>query len=88
MSSPAMLLFNRPIRALLPQLGRKPINVNNNEEYNEALKARQEEYIKNNDAHKDSIFCCAGSIVVVLREDGDPWTHTVIIEGNGEEHQG
>ena len=26
--SPATLLFNRPIRVLLPQIGREPININ------------------------------------------------------------
>ena len=29
--SPAMLLFNRPIRVLLPQIGNEPINVNDDE---------------------------------------------------------
>ena len=52
--SPAMMLFNRPIRALLPQIAGKPINVNTGDEYYKALKSRQEAYSKNNDTHKDS----------------------------------
>ena len=47
--SPAMLLFNRPIRVLLSWFGREPININKDDEYYEALKSRQETYIKNND---------------------------------------
>ena len=54
--SPAMLLLNRSIRALWPQIGREPININKDAEYNEALKARQETYTKNNDTCKASIF--------------------------------
>ena len=36
--SPATLLFNRPIRALLPQMNREPININADEEHYKALK--------------------------------------------------
>ena len=38
--SPATLLFNRPLRVLLPQIDREPINNTNDDEYYEALKAR------------------------------------------------
>ena len=34
----AMLLFNRPIRGLLPQMNRQPININNDDAQYEALK--------------------------------------------------
>ena len=54
--SPAMPLSNRPIRVLLPQIGREPININKDDEYYKALKSRKETYIKNNDTHKDTIF--------------------------------
>ena len=70
--SPATLLFNRPIRALLLQIGREPININNDDKYYEALKSGQEAYTKNNDTHKDSTFFCAGSTVVVQMEEGVP----------------
>ena len=36
--SPATLLFNRPIRSLLPQMNREPINIKNYNAYYEALK--------------------------------------------------
>ena len=38
--SQATLLFNMPIRALLLQIGRESININNDYEYYEALKSR------------------------------------------------
>ena len=36
--SQARILFNRPIRTLLPQIDRESINVNDDDEYYEALK--------------------------------------------------
>ena len=39
--SPAMMLCNRPIRSLLLQVCRAPINVNNDAAHYEALKAYQ-----------------------------------------------
>ena len=54
--SPALLLFSRPMRALLPLIEREPININKDDKHYEALKSRQETYFKNNDTHKDSTF--------------------------------
>ena len=65
--STALMLFSRPIRALLPQIGREPININD-DEYYETLKARKEVYTKNNHTHEDSTFFSAGSTVVVKME--------------------
>ena len=45
--SPAMMLFNRPIRSLLPEIDREPLNINTDDKNYEALKSRQEAYIKN-----------------------------------------
>ena len=81
-----MLLFNMPIRVVMPQIGREPIDINKNDENYEALKSKQETYIKNNDTHKDSTFFSAGSIVAAHREDGGLWTHAVIIKGNSNGH--
>ena len=63
--SPPMMIFNRPIRVILSQIGREPINVNNDDEYYKALKSRQEAYIKNNDTCKDSILFSSEYTVVV-----------------------
>ena len=67
-----MMLYNRPIRALLLQGGKQPININNNYEY-KALKLRQETCTKNNDNHKDSTLFSSGSTVVAQMEGGGPW---------------
>ena len=36
--SPVMLLFNKPIRDLLPQMHKEPININNDDAEYEAIK--------------------------------------------------
>ena len=59
-----MILFNIPIRALLPQVVREPINVNNNNEHYEAFKSRQESCSRSNDTHKNSTLFSLGSPVV------------------------
>ena len=41
-----MLLFNRPTRVLLPQIGREPIYNNNDDGYYASLKSKQEAYTK------------------------------------------
>ena len=73
LSHPAKILFNRLIRALLPQIGRQPININNDDKYYEALKSRQEAYAKNNDTCKDSTLFPSGSTAVVQMEDDGDW---------------
>ena len=50
------MLFNRPFETLLLHIGREPININNGDEYYEALQSRQDAYTKNNDSHKDSDY--------------------------------
>ena len=52
--SPATLLFNTLIRALLPQMNRDKINFNNDDEHYEVLKTCQEKYIKGNYTCKDT----------------------------------
>ena len=44
--SPTTLLFNRPVRVLLLQTNRKPINLNADDEHYEALKTCQDKYSK------------------------------------------
>ena len=69
--SPATLLFYRPIRALLPQIGREPINIS--DAYYKALKSKHKPYIKKNDTCKNSylIFHRIYSNCF-QREDRDP----------------
>ena len=57
--SPATPLFNRLIRALLPQIYKVPININADSENYKAFKEQEDEYLKGNDTPKDSIsFSC------------------------------
>ena len=84
--SPAIRLRNRPIRALLLQIGREPINVNNDDEYYEALISRPEASTKNNETHKISPLFSAASKVAVQMEVEGSWLYSVIIEGNSEYH--
>ena len=88
LSSPAMLLFIRPIRGLLPQMNREPININNNDACYEALTAHQSKYIKDKDIHKDSFYFPIWSTVTVQCEDGGCWRHSVINEANDSENDG
>ena len=44
--SPAMMLFNRPIRVLLSQMNRNPINVDNDDLRHKALEAHQRKMIR------------------------------------------
>ena len=54
--SPVTLLFNRPIRALLPQIYMDIINFNSDDEHYEVLKTHNEKYIKDNDTCRRLIF--------------------------------
>ena len=81
-----MMLLNMPIRAVLLQIGREPINLNNDDEYYKALKSRQEVYTKKNDT-KTTIFSTESTVAVQM-EAGGSWMHDVRIEGNSKDHKG
>ena len=70
--SPATLFFNRPIRVLLPQMSRDPININNNNDQYEAPKAHQDKYVKDSDTYEDSLSFPVGSTVAVQHKCGGP----------------
>ena len=74
LSSPATLLFNRPITGLLSQMNGEPIDINN-DQY-EALKANQSRYTEYSDTHKDSLSFPIGPMVAIQHEDAGPWTHS------------
>ena len=86
--SPAILLFNRPVRVLLPQICVEPININADDEHCKALKTNQDKYPKGIDTCKDSFSFPIESRVAVQCEDAEPWTHTIVEEVNGTEHHG
>ena len=85
--SPAILLFKRPIKSLLPQMNREPININNDDIHYEVLKAHHNKYVKNNDTHKDPLSFPTGSTEAVHCEDVEPWMHGVIKEANSSDHR-
>ena len=46
----ATLLFNRPMRVLLPQMNREQINFNADDKHYDTLKTCQDKYIRGSDA--------------------------------------
>ena len=74
----AVMLFNRLIRGLLPQMSRDPINVDNDDLHHEALKDCQRKNYKGKDTQKDLRIFIKGATVAVQQEDRGPWTHGMI----------
>ena len=61
----AMMLLNRLIRGLLPQMNRNLIDINNHNMHYEALEACQRKYVKGKDTQKDPSVFIAGATVAV-----------------------
>ena len=83
-----MMLFNRPIRDLLPQMNRGPINRNNNGMHYVAFKPNKESMMKTNKLKKKPSVFITGATVIVQQEDLGPWTHGVIVKPNNCDHRG
>ena len=86
--SPAMLLFNRPIRSLLSKMNNKHMNINSDDTQYEVLKAYQDKYGKDSDTCKDSLYFSLGSTVTVQQEDGRTWKQRSIKEANKSDQYG
>ena len=86
MKGPTIPLFNRLMRTPLPQINRKVINIDANDENYDALKVCKGKYPKGNDTHKDSLSFPIGSTVAVQHEDGGSWMHRVVREMNSTDH--
>ena len=86
--SPSMLLFNRLIKGLLPQMNRKPIIINYDDVQYEVLKACHDIYVKNNEAHKDSLSFPIASTVPMQHVMAGSWTHIFIKAFNSSDHRG
>ena len=85
--SPATLLFNCPIRGIMPVVNRLPIGSNNDEKHHNALINRQGRHDKDDDTSKIFNPFIVGFTVVVQHEDGGLWTHGTIEEkGNHNYH--
>ena len=86
LTSPATLLFNWPIRGLLPLINKEPININNDNVQYEALKVHQGKYVKNTDTCKDLLSFPIGSMVADQHKEGGQWIHGFIKEANKSGH--
>ena len=68
--SPAMLLFNHPIRGIMSVINRPPIGLNNDDDHCDALIKGQTKIGQNHDTSRTYTSIPIGSIVVVQHEDG------------------
>ena len=83
----AIMLFNRLIRGLLPQMRRDSINVDNDDLHHEALEAGQRKNDKGKDTKKYPIVCLTRPMVAVQQQGRGLWPHAVIVETNNDEHK-
>ena len=81
--SPATILFNHPIRGIMPIISRLPVGVNNDDEHYEELENRQTKDDKNQGTPSKYVSIPMGCTVVVQHENGGPWTQD-IVEGKGD----
>ena len=86
--SPATLLFNCPVRGIMPVMDRLLINTNNDEEHHKVLTNRQCRNDQGNDTFKKFVSLPIGSTVVVQQEDRGPWTHGTIEDKGNHNHHG
>ena len=70
---PATMLFNYPIRGIMPVINRLPMGIDNDDEHHKVLIIRQTKDDK--DTSKHFVSLPMGSTVVVQWEDGGSWTH-------------
>ena len=80
-----MLMFNRPVRGIMPVIDHKPL-IEDCDDWHAKIVKRQQ---KNNNDTAVTFSCIAiGSAVVVQQEDCGPWTHgTVVGIGNHNHHE-
>ena len=78
----ATLLFNYPMRGIMPTINRLPINSGNDDEHNKVPVNRQRKKIRNMINQKLCFFSIRSTLVVQC-EDGKPWTHGTVV-GRGD----
>ena len=76
--SPTMLLFNHPIRGIIPIINRPLIGLNSDSDHYEALVRRQAKNAKNHDTSRIYASIPIGSTVSVQHEDWGLWTHGTV----------
>ena len=65
-----MMLFNRLIGGLLPQMGSDPLNVEKDDIHHEALEVCQRKKDKGTDTQKDPPIFITGATIIVWQENG------------------
>ena len=76
--SPTTILFNCPIRGIIPVINRPLDGIDNDEEHPEAIIKRQTKNDKDKDTSKNFVSIPIGSTVSVQWKDGGSWTHDTI----------
>ena len=84
--SPAMLLFNRPVRGLLPVLSRSMILFDNNGNNHAAPIKRWHHANADIDTCKNLSFLHTKSTVAIQYEGGESWTHGTIVRHGSDDH--
>ena len=81
------MLFNFPIRDIMPVINRPLVGTNNDDEDHKALIGRQSRKDKGKDTSIGFVSLPIGSTVAVQQEDRGLWTHgTVEAKGNHNHH--
>ena len=84
--SPATLLFNCPVRGIIPIIDRPQVNTNNDDEIHTALVNRQYRNEQSIDTSRNLVSLPIRSTVVVQQGDGGPWTHGTIEDKGSHNH--
>ena len=80
---PATILFNHPIRGIMPLINRPPVGIDKDGECYEVLVDRKIKDDENQGTPRNYVYISTGSTVVVQHEDGQLWTHNTV-EGKGD----
>ena len=83
---PATLLFNHPVRGIMPIINRPLIKSSNDGYHYEEWLKRQMKNDKSHDASRNYASIPIGCVVVVQWEEDGPWTHGTV-EGKGDHNR-
>ena len=83
--SPTTMLFNYPMRGIMPIINRPPVGIDNDEKHHKVLIIRETKNDKGKDTSVHFVSIPIESTVAVQWEEGGLWTHD-IIEGKGDQN--
>ena len=85
--SPAMMLFDCPIRGIMPVINRLLIDTDNDDVHHKVIMKRQTKNDnKDKDTSKNVVSLPIGSTVAVQCKDMGPWTHGTIEDKGAHNH--